>query len=198
MANVGKVGEKKLSRREENWLKETRLRLGTLRQLTDPGERELAIEDLEDSLVRMAKEYRIDGSGRTSEGWTRLLSHLSTWSGRSPLADGLEACSAILLRLAMASKGRPHSGNSLLPTPPFGPAQQGHILGSSKDTGAPCSRVDTQHAPPVRKTVISSGRAKEAQQVREVPREVPVMRTSTPQVDVPHKKTTSVASSPGL
>ena len=62
VVNAGRAVGKKLTRLEENWLKEIRLMLAELRSTTDPSERVLAIEALEDSLVKVAKAYCIEGS----------------------------------------------------------------------------------------------------------------------------------------
>ena len=169
----------------------------------DGEEKAIAKEGLEDCVMKMALTYNIEGNGRTPEGWTRLVTHLSEWSMRDPLAGAQKKCTKLIARraakrLEAGPRGRPNSGNSLLPTPPLGPVRAVWQQAQAGQPNAPVTKEEAPHSHSGGKAPRISGSVSLAREADLGPRPGSVMRTSTPQVEVHRRKDTPPAPSKGL
>ena len=196
------VGGKGLTYKEEAWLKDINVTLTDMRFITDADKRTQAVQRLEDTLVRMAISYGIEGNGHTPEGWTRLVTHLSGWSAHPPLMGALETCAAVMARRserqrARRTGGKHENSSSLLPTPPLGPPPEDRVQPTARQPEAPGSRAESTQTVARRGPLSVPGQARACQEAGRGSPHQAVMRTSTPQTEV-HQKSTPGAPHKGL
>ena len=140
--SAGEVGARKLTYDEKRWIEEIKVLITEVRMAPVGEEKEIAREELEDYVMKMALTYNGEGNGRTPEGWTRLVTHLSQWSIRDPLVSALKKCATIMARKAAkrlaAGQRSTEQWKLTSPDATFGTCPDGSAAGPGR--AAQCAR----------------------------------------------------------